>query len=65
MAKPGPTTQAKRNRERSRQERQQEKEEKRLQRKELKKERDRLASDGVDPDLAGIVPGPQPIDPDN
>ena len=60
MAKPGPTTQAKRNRERSRQERQQEKEQKRLLRKEQRKERERLVVDGHDPDLAGIVPGPQP-----
>ncbi len=59
MAKPGPTTQSKRNRERSKQERQQEKAEKRSQRKELRKERGRLASEGIDPDLAGIVPGPQ------
>ena len=60
MGRPGPATQAKRNRERSRQERQQEKDEKRSQRKELRKERDRLVADGVDPDLDGIFPGPQP-----
>ena len=63
MAKPGPTTQAKRNRERSRQERQQEKQEKRSIRKEIKKERSKLTADGFDPDLEGIYPGPQnPID---
>ena len=65
MAKPGPTTQAKRNRERSRQERQQEKAEKRSQRKELRKERERLTSEGVDPDIAGIIPGPQHPDQDS
>jgi len=60
MAKPGPTTQAKRNRERARQDRMQEKQEKRSLRKELRKEREKLMADGIDPDLAGIVPGPQP-----
>jgi signal transduction histidine kinase len=60
MGRPGPTTQAKRNRERSKQERNQEKQEKRLIRKEQKKERDRLSGEGHDPDLDGIVPGPQP-----
>jgi hypothetical protein len=59
MAKPGPVTQAKRNRERSKQERKQEKQEKRTLRKEQKKERSRMVADGTDPDLAGIVPGPQ------
>jgi hypothetical protein len=63
MPRPGPSTQAKRNRERSRQERNQEKEAKRLIRKEQKKERDLLADDGQDPDLIGIVPGPQPVQP--
>jgi siroheme synthase (precorrin-2 oxidase/ferrochelatase) len=61
MSKPGPVTQAKRNRERSKQERKQEKLEKRSLRKELKKERDQQVSDGVDPDIAMIRPGPQPI----
>ncbi len=61
MGRPGPATQAKRNRERSKQERNQEKLEKRQLRKEQKKERDRLVVDGHDPDLEGIVPGPQPI----
>lgn len=59
MAKPGPTTQAKRNRERSRQERQAAKAEKRSQRKELRKERSQNVPEGVDPDLLGIYPGPQ------
>jgi hypothetical protein len=60
MGKPGRATQAKRNRERSRQERKQEKHEKRAIRSEQKKERDRSFEEGVDPDLAGIFPGPQP-----
>jgi hypothetical protein len=64
MGRPGQATQAKRNRERSKQERQQEKQEKRSVRKENKKERDRLHSEGYDPDLEGIVPGPQPMEQD-
>lgn len=60
MAKPGPATQAKRNRERARTERKQEKNEKFGERKELKKEREKLIAEGIDPDLHGIVPGPQP-----
>lgn len=63
MGRPGPATQAKRNRERSKKERQQEKDEKRSLRKELKKERARIAADGFDPDLLGIQPGPQPLTP--
>jgi hypothetical protein len=59
MGRPNQATKAKRDRERSRQERQQEKQEKRAIRSEMKKERDRLGDEGVDPDLAGIVPGPQ------
>jgi hypothetical protein len=27
----------------------------------MKKERGQMVADGIDPDLAGIVPGPQPI----
>ena len=60
MAKPNKAARNKRDRERLKHERQQEKQEKRAQRSELKKGRERLISDGVDPDLAGIVPGPQP-----
>ena len=60
MGRPNQATKAKRDRERQRQERQQEKHEKRAFRSEAKKERGRLTEDGVDPDLAGIVPGPQP-----
>jgi len=61
MGRPGPASQAKRSRERLKQERHQEKQEKRESRKEQRKERDRLISEGKDPDLEGIVAGPQPI----
>lgn len=60
MARPGPASQAKRQRERMKNERHQEKAEKREIRKEQRKERDRLIAEGRDPDLDGIVPGPQP-----
>ena len=59
MGRPGSATQSKRNRDRTKVERQQEKQEKRLMRKEQKGDRDR--TDGIDPDLVGIFPGPQPI----
>lgn len=59
MGRPGPASQAKRSRERMKQERHQEKEQKREIRKEQRKERERLISEGRDPDLDGIVPGPQ------
>ena len=55
-------TENKRKRERSRQENVESKHEKREARKEARKERDETkASGGVDPDLIGIFPGPQPI----
>ncbi len=63
MATTPKATQTKRLRERARQENQESKHEKRDARKERRKERE-LSKDsglGVDPDLAGIVPGPQPI----
>ncbi len=53
----------KRERERARQQRQKEKAEKRAQRLAEKKERPPHEA-GVDPDIAGIVPGPQPRPPD-
>jgi hypothetical protein len=49
----------KRERERARQQHREEKEAKRLQRLAEKKEREPMAT-GEDPDIAGIVPGPQP-----
>lgn len=61
MAKPSGATQAKRSRERNRQEKQQEKRVERAIRKEQKKTsmEDGSMAD-VDPDLIGIIPGPQP-----
>jgi hypothetical protein len=64
MARPNQAARTKRDRERQRQERQQEKGEKRAQRSESKKDRERQIADGVDPDLIGIYPGPQPISED-
>jgi hypothetical protein len=61
MAKPSGATQAKRSRERNRQEKQQEKRVERAIRKEQKKTSMEDGSMvGVDPDLIGIIPGPQP-----
>lgn len=54
-----PVSFAKRQRERSRQEKQREKEIKRQARKDDKLNRP-PAAPGEDPDIAGIVPGPQP-----
>jgi hypothetical protein len=51
-------TQNKRARERARQEKQQQKAARRLDR--ARRTDKPLAADGVDPDIAGIVPGPQP-----
>lgn len=59
MGRPNQATKAKRDRERMRQEWQQGKQEKRARRGESKKGRERLLEEGIDPDLAGIIPGPQ------
>lgn len=53
------TTFGKRQRERAQQDKQRAKEQKRMDRKQEKAQRPPPA-DGVDPDIAGIVPGPQP-----
>jgi hypothetical protein len=58
IPRPAKATQAKRNREIQRQTRNKEKEERRAQRKAEKPNTPR--SDDEDPDLAGIVAGPQP-----
>lgn len=50
----------KRQKERARQERNQEKEARREERKRLKAERPKGEVDGLDPDIAHIIPGPQP-----
>ena len=61
MARPSPQTQAKRRRELSKKEKRKAKEERRAQRKELRdSDGDGSVPPGVDPDLYGIVPGPQP-----
>ncbi|MBI5532001.1 MAG: hypothetical protein HY898_04750 [Deltaproteobacteria bacterium] len=54
-------TALKRQKERERQERQRDKEEKRKQRR-LEKSLNQPLADGEDPDIAGIVPGPQPVE---
>jgi len=60
MARPGPTTQAKRQRERSQKEKRKAKEEERALRKEQKaRNSTRPLGPGEDPDLEGMVPGPQ------
>lgn len=58
MPRPAKTTLAKRARERDRQTKQKEKEARRVQRKEEKSTALR-PGDGDDPDLAGMIPGPQ------
>ncbi|OFV89835.1 MAG: hypothetical protein A3J75_07010 [Acidobacteria bacterium RBG_16_68_9] len=60
MARPGPATQAKRRRELAKQEKRQAKAERRAQRKAEKAQNPaRELAPGEDPDLAGIIPGPQ------
>jgi len=51
----------KRNKERARQQKQQDKAADRIARKKEKDARGTAAPPGEDPDIAGIVPGPQPI----
>jgi hypothetical protein len=53
-----PTTPAKRQKERNRQDKQREKEERRRQKKDAPPRSPTAV--GEDPDLAGIIPGPQP-----
>jgi hypothetical protein len=60
MANKGRATFAKRQKEIARQERAREKAAKRVERKEAKSKAERPNSE-VDPDIAGIVPGPQPL----
>jgi len=60
MANKGRATFAKRQKEIARQERAREKAAKRVERKETRVKVDRQAVD-LDPDIAGIVPGPQPL----
>lgn len=61
MGKPNRATQEKRNRERAQKERQQEKEVLRATRnKDARADRAAALEQGIDPDLIGIFPGPQP-----
>ena len=60
MANKGRATFAKRQKEIARQERAREKAAKRVERKDVKPGENELAP-GEDPDIAGIVPGPQPL----
>jgi sRNA-binding protein len=60
MGRPGPATHAKRQRERAKKEKQKAKAEERALRKEQKvRNSDQPLPPGHDPDLEGIVPGPQ------
>jgi hypothetical protein len=52
---------SKRQKERARQERQKEKEEKRRQRRVERSQHESQGATSDDPDIAGIVPGPQPV----
>lgn len=56
------TTFSKRNKEKVRQEKQREKLLDRQQRKEVKNNKPPREPGGVDPDIADIIPGPQPIE---
>ena len=61
MGRPSPATQAKRRRELAKKEKRKAKQERRQRRKEMKEQDgDNLVPPGEDPDLFGIVPGPQP-----
>ena len=51
----------KRQKERARQERQKEKEEKRRQRRVERSQNESAGTTSDDPEIAGIVPGPQPV----
>ena len=63
MARPGPQSQAKRQRELAKQEKRKLKQERRAQRKEQKAldsaDSANTTKPGEDPDLAGVIPGPQ------
>ncbi|MBI2571244.1 MAG: hypothetical protein HYV63_29925 [Candidatus Schekmanbacteria bacterium] len=61
MARPSRSTQEKRSRERARQEKLQEKRQVKLQRKEQRRSELENRQGEGDPDLEGIVPGPQPL----
>lgn len=60
MARSGPASFAKRKREMDKKQKNQAKRELRAERRALKAQKPRATVDGQDPDLIGIVPGPQP-----
>jgi hypothetical protein len=60
MSRPNKATQGKRLRELAKQDKRKEKAERRAKRQ-AEKANQPVPADGSDPDLAGIVPGPQPI----
>ena len=62
MASNHQMTQKKRARERAQVERREVKAEKKLSREDEKAARQLLKDQGIDPDLVGIIPGPQPRD---
>jgi hypothetical protein len=64
LAPPSRPSAAKRQKERARQEKQKEKAERRAQRLADKGKRPEGDAAGEDPDIAGIVPGPQPLPPE-
>jgi hypothetical protein len=61
VANRGRATFAKRQKEIARQERAREKAAKRVERKEQKDKVEPRSASDIDPDIAGIVPGPQPL----
>jgi hypothetical protein len=63
MGKKTRPTMQKRAKEKARQQRQKEKEARRLEAKERKANAPQTPDHGEDPDIAGIVPGPQPLPP--
>ena len=65
MAKRSRTTFMKRQKEIARQQRRQDKLARRLQSNKDRQENPSKPADGEDPDIAGIVPGPQPPQEDN
>ncbi|NOY43828.1 hypothetical protein [Deferrisoma camini] len=63
MARRTKQTYQKRAREKARQERRMEKQARRAEARERKAQEPPRPDDGEDPDIAGIVPGPQPLPP--
>jgi hypothetical protein len=64
MSKRSQSSFMKRQKEIARQERRQDKLARKLERNKQREESSAGRASGVDPDIAGIVPGPQPQDPD-